>query len=186
MDEQQKHTENEVQQPIDNAVENAAEQELLEQNDKTANDEPSLEEKLTAINDKYLRLVAEFDNFRKRTARERLTLLLTANEEVIAGMLPVLDDFERALEAMQANTAHEISLKEGVQLIYEKLFAYLQGRGLQRIEAKGKELDTDFHEAIGKMPAPDKASKGKAIEVIQNGYTLNDKVIRFAKVMIGE
>ncbi len=181
MEEQQKHTTDDAQQPLGN---NASEQEFLEQNDKTANCESSLEEKLTEANDKYLRLVAEFDNFRKRTARERLTLLLTANEEVLSGLLPILDDFERALEAMQGAAFSEPSLIEGVKLIYEKLFAYLQGRGLKLIDARGKDLDTDFHEAVGKMPAPNQ--KGKVVEVVQNGYTLNDKVIRYAKVIVGE
>jgi molecular chaperone GrpE len=148
-------------------------------------EEPDMAEKLAEINDKYLRLVAEFDNFRKRTARERLDTLLIAGENVISGLLPVIDDFERAQEAMQL-TETDDSVKEGVRLIYEKLVAYLQSKGLQRIDAKGQDLDTDLHEAVGKMPAAGDEGRGKIGEVVQNGYTLNGKVIRYAKVIIGE
>ena len=192
MDKQKKYNENEEQQQVEENNTNpindnttAQEEELSTSSDKTANEEPSLEEKLTVANDKYLRLVAEFDNFRKRTARERLNMVLSASEDVISGLLPVLDDFERALEAMNSTDDND-SVKEGVKLIYEKMFAYLQGRGLQHIETKNKSLDTDFHEAIGKMPVKEKSQKGKIVNVVQNGYTLNGKVIRYAKVIVGE
>ncbi len=147
--------------------------------------EKILNEKLEIVNDKYIRLVAEFDNFRRRTAKERLDLVLTASEDTIKGILPVLDDFERALEMFrQADGDHSVAI-EGTELIYSKLFSYLSSKGLKVIEAKGLELDTDFHEAIAQMPAPDKKLKNKIIEVIQQGYTLNTKVIRFAKVVVG-
>jgi len=192
MDKQKKYNENEEQQQVEENNANpindnttAQEEELATSSDKTANEEPSLEEKLTVANDKYLRLVAEFDNFRKRTARERLNMVLSASEDVISGLLPVLDDFERALEAMNSTDGND-SVKEGIKLIYEKMFSYLQGRGLQHIETKNKSLDTDFHEAIGKMPVKEKSQKGKIVNVVQNGYTLNGKVIRYAKVIVGE
>lgn len=170
---------------IDPAGETAENPSCAEENPECAPAELSVAEKLAEINDKYLRLVAEFDNFRKRIAREKLDILLTAGENVISGLLPVVDDFERAQEAMPPDDADN-ALKAGVKLIYDKLIAYLQSQGLQRIEAKGLALDTDLHEAVGKMPADDKALRGKIIEVVQNGYSLNGKVIRFAKVIVGE
>jgi molecular chaperone GrpE len=148
---------------------------------ETAAEEWSVEEKLADANDKYLRLVAEFDNFRKRIARERLELLLTAGGEVIGGLLPVLDDMERALCVMQCDAE-----REGVKLIYDKLYGILQGKGLQRMEVLGAELDTDRHEAVAKTPAPTPEQKGKVIDEVQAGYMLNGKIIRYAKVVMGE
>lgn len=168
--------------PTSEAVENAS---CADENSENTQEEVSIAEKLAEINDKYLRLVAEFDNFRKRMAREKLDILLTAGENVISGLLPVVDDFERAQEAMQPTNADN-AVKEGVNLIYDKLIAYLQSQGLQRIEAKGLALDTDLHEAVGKMPVADGGLRGKIVEIIQNGYTLNGKVIRFAKVIVGD
>jgi molecular chaperone GrpE len=168
--------------PTGEAVENVS---CADENSENTPEEVSIAEKLAEINDKYLRLVAEFDNFRKRVAREKLDILLTAGENVISGLLPVVDDFERAQEAMQP-TDVDNAVKEGVKLIYDKLIAYLQAQGLQRIEAKGLALDTDLHEAVGKMPVNDDGLRGKIIEIVQNGYTLNGKVIRFAKVIVGD
>jgi molecular chaperone GrpE len=148
-------------------------------------EEMSPEEKLAAVTDKYIRLVAEFDNFRKRTAKERLELILTAGENVITGLLPILDDFERALNSMRADNIPE-SEQQGVQLIYDKLYGYLQSKGLQRVEAMGKALDTDRHEAIAKIPAPTPEQKGKIVDEVEPGYTLNGKIIRYAKVIMGE
>ncbi|MDR0667096.1 MAG: nucleotide exchange factor GrpE [Prevotellaceae bacterium] len=170
---------------IDSAGEAVENPSGTEATPECAPDELSVAEKLAETNDKYLRLVAEFDNFRKRIAREKLDILLTAGENVISGLLPVVDDFERAQEAMPSDDADN-ALTAGVKLIYDKLIAYLQSQGLQRIDAKGLALDTDLHEAVGKMPATDKALRGKIIEVVQNGYSLNGKVIRFAKVIVGE
>lgn len=144
-----------------------------------------LNEKFEALNDKYIRLVAEFDNYRRRTAKERLDLVLSASEDTIIGILPVLDDFERALELLRkAEGDHSVAI-EGTELIYNKLVSYLSTKGLKTIDAKGHELNTDFHEAIAQFPAPDKKSKNKIIDVAQKGYTLNSKVIRFAKVVVG-
>ncbi|HNW49270.1 MAG TPA: nucleotide exchange factor GrpE [Bacteroidales bacterium] len=152
---------------------------------KEENAEKIFNEKLAAVNDKYIRLVAEFDNYRRRTAKERLDLVLTASEETIKGILPVLDDFERALEMFRNAEGDNSVAIEGTELICNKLFSYLSSKGLKVIEAKGMELDTDFHEAIAQLPAPDKKLKNKIIEVVQQGYTLNSKVIRFAKVVVG-
>ncbi len=145
-----------------------------------------LKEQLDQTNDRLLRLHAEFDNYRKRTAKERLDLVLTASEDVIKGMLPVLDDCQRALRTLEKlENADPVSV-EGVNLIYSKLLTYLQGRGLKIIEDKGKSLDTDFHCAVAKTPVKEKKLKGKIVDVVMEGYTLNGKVIRFANVVVGE
>ena len=145
-----------------------------------------LKEQLDQTNDRLLRLHAEFDNYRKRTAKERLDLVLTASEDVIKCMLPVLDDCQRALRTLEKlENADPVSV-EGVNLIYSKLLTYLQGRGLKIIEAKGKPLDTDFHCAVAKTPVKEKKLKGKIVDVVMEGYTLNGKVIRFANVVVGE
>ncbi|MDR2801971.1 MAG: nucleotide exchange factor GrpE [Prevotellaceae bacterium] len=156
--------------------------ESLEKDAKTAAATPTIEEKLADAEDNYLRLAAEFDNYRKRMAKERLELLVTAASDVIAGLLTVLDDFERALDALQPVASPET---EGVKLIYGKLYAYLQSKGLQRIEALGAVMDTDLHEAIANVPAPTPEQKGKVIDEVQRGYTLNGKIIRYAKVVVG-
>lgn len=136
------------------------------------------------MNDKYLRLYSEFDNYRKRTSRERLEILKTASQDLVVDLLPVLDDFERATQAMNENNAQEDSVK-GVELIYNKFFGLLKQKGLQTMDAEGEKFDTDFHEAITQIPAPSKDMVGKVVDVIQKGYLLNGKIIRFAKVVIG-
>jgi len=141
-------------------------------------------DELSAANEKYLRLVAEFDNYRKRTSRERLDLIKTAGEDLIQGILPVLDDFNIAQETMACAT-DVLAVREGVDLIYRKLYHYLVSKGLQSIEALGLPLDTDKHEAVTQAPAADPTLKGKIIDVLQQGYTLNGKVIRYAKVVVG-
>lgn len=143
-----------------------------------------LEEKLSEMNDKYVRLAAEFDNFRRRSAKERLDLIGTANEEMILGLLPVLDDCERAIQVLNESKDSDAA-KEGTNLIYNKLSTYLKGCGLSVIDAKGKSLDTDYHEAVAQFPVESKKQKGKIIDVVQQGYTLKGKVIRFAKVVVG-
>lgn len=146
--------------------------------------EQELETKLAESNDKYLRLAAEFDNYRRRAAKERLELMGTASEDVIKGLLPVLDDCERALEVLKKSNDTEAA-KEGTGLIYNKLMTFLKSKGLESIQAKGKELDTDFHEAVAQFPVEEEARKGRIIDVVQQGYTLNGKVIRYAKVVVG-
>lgn len=153
--------------------------------------QPSVEEQLTVklaeANDKYIRLAAEFDNYRRRVAKEKLDLISTAGEDVIKGLLPVLDDCERALQVLNSSTDTEAAkaAKEGTELIYNKLMGYLKSKGLAPIEAVGKELDTDFHEAVAQFPVQEPEKKNKIFDVTQQGYTLNGKVIRFAKVVVG-
>ncbi|MCQ2138789.1 MAG: nucleotide exchange factor GrpE [Bacteroidales bacterium] len=131
----------------------------------------------------YLRLMAEFETFRRRNAEEKLNLVSSASAETIKGLLPVLDDCERAL-AILANSADEAA-KEGTELIYSKMMAYLKTKGLTVIEAKGAKFDVDFHEAVTQFPAPSEDLKGMVIDVVQTGYLLNGKVLRYAKVVVG-
>ena len=148
--------------------------------------EKALEEekaKLAELNDKHLRLQAEFDNFRKRTAKEKIDLTVTASESVIKDILPVLDDFERALQNMEKN-GNEADM-HGVKLIFNKLKDTLRKKGLEEIEAMDAEFNTDEHEALTMIPAPEEDKKGKVLDVIQKGYKLNGKVIRFARVVVG-
>ncbi|OQX79189.1 MAG: nucleotide exchange factor GrpE [Bacteroidetes bacterium 4484_249] len=146
--------------------------------------EKELQEKADELNDKYLRLYSEFDNYRKRTIKEKLDLNRTASEGVISELLPVLDDFERAIESTADSKDCE-AVKEGVKLIYNKFKAIMEKKGLKPILAIGEEFDTDFHEAITYIPAPSKDLKGKIVDEIEKGYLLSDKVIRFSKVVIG-
>ncbi|MDA3954161.1 MAG: nucleotide exchange factor GrpE [Bacteroidales bacterium] len=140
---------------------------------------------IVELNDKYLRLAAEFDNYRKRTLKERMDLMKSAGEDILINIIPVMDDFERGLGSI--DRAKEISaVKEGVQLIYNKFKDFLKQRGVKEIVAKEKDFDTDLHEAITKIPAPNKKLKGKVVDVVEKGYYLNEKVIRFSKVVIGE
>jgi molecular chaperone GrpE len=153
--------------------------------DKTTEIIEALENSLEQKNDQYLRLHAEFDNYRKRTLKEKMELTKSAGESLLVNILPVIDDFERAMKAME--TATEIApVKEGVDIIYKRFSNFIKMNGVKEIDANGKDFDTDLHEAITKIPAPTEEMKGKVVDVIQKGYTLNDKIIRFAKVVIGE
>ncbi|MGC6469994.1 MAG: nucleotide exchange factor GrpE [Flavobacteriales bacterium] len=146
---------------------------------KNTEAEVSIEEKLSELNDKHLRLFAEFENFKRRTAKERLELYKTAGEDILSSLLPIMDDFERSIKAQGQQE------DEGVSLIYNKLKNTLENKGLKSMEDPiGKELNTDFHEAITKVPSPSDELKGKIIDVIEKGYFLNDKVIRYAKVVV--
>lgn len=148
-------------------------------------EEKSYKEKYEEVNDKYLRLAAEYDNYRKRTLKERMDLTKTAGEDILVNILPVMDDFERALGSI--DQAKEIeAVKEGIHLIYTKFKEFLKQRGIKEIDAIEKEFDTDLHEAVTKIPAPDEKLKGKVVDVIEKGYYLHEKVIRFSKVVIGE
>jgi molecular chaperone GrpE len=146
--------------------------------------EEKLKEDLAQANDKYLRLYAEFDNFKRRTTKERVELLQTAGKEVIVSLLPVLDDFERATKAME--TATDVNaVKEGVSLVQSKLKNILTQKGLKEMDAKGTTFDADIHEAITNIPAPTDDLKGKVVDELEKGYYLNEKVVRFAKVVVG-
>lgn len=134
--------------------------------------------------DKYLRLFAEFDNFRRRTSKERLELVQTAGKDVITSLLTVLDDSDRAEKQMQ-QTDNVEQIREGVQLVFQKLRNILSARGLKEMNSKGEEFDVEKHEAITEVPVPDENMKGKVVDEIEKGYYLNDKIIRFAKVVVG-
>lgn len=142
-----------------------------------------LNDKLSKEHDDYVRLMAEFETFRRRSAEEKLNLVGSAAADTIKGLLPVLDDCERAMTMLAASS--DDAAKEGTSLIYNKLMDYLKTRGLAVIPAKGETFDTDFHEAVTQFPAPSDELKGKVIDVVQTGYTLNGKVIRYAKVVVG-
>ena len=144
-----------------------------------------LKQKFDELNDKYLRLMAEFDNYRKRTLKEKMDLTKYAEEDVLKGILKVVDDMERAINNL--DTASDMNaVKEGVELIYKKFKSFLETRGLKEVEAMHQELDTDKHEAVAKFAAPSEDLKGKIIDVVEKGYYLHDKIIRYAKVVIGE
>lgn len=144
-----------------------------------------LENQLAELKDQYLRKVAEFDNYRKRTLKEKTELVLNGGEKVITSILPILDDFERAEDNISKATDLD-ALKEGVELIFQKLLKVLEAQGLKKIETHETDFNTDFHEAIAMVPAANEEQKGKVVDCVQTGYTLNDKVIRHAKVAIGQ
>jgi molecular chaperone GrpE len=147
--------------------------------------EEKLEQDLAAEKDKHLRLFAEFENYKKRTMKERIDLFKTANQEVLQAMLPVLDDFDRAM--IQISKSEDEVLLKGVELIHEKLKSTLVSKGLEEVEIKqGDDFNADFAEAITQIPAPTDALKGKIVDVIEKGYKLGDKIIRFPKVIIGQ
>jgi len=141
--------------------------------------------KCVELNDKNLRLMAEFDNYRKRTLKERMDLLKTAGEKVLVDLLPLVDDFERGLKIMETSGDVQ-AVKDGVDLIYSKFIAFLLQNGVKAIPTENQTFDTQFHEAITTFPAPSEELKGKIIDCVAKGYTLNDKVIRFSKVVVGE
>lgn len=144
-----------------------------------------LQQEASEWKDKYLRLVAEFDNFRKRNARERLDLVQTAGKDVIVSLLDVLDDSERAQKQLETSNDAE-AIKTGVALVFNKLKNTLQAKGLKPMNSTGQDFDPDLHEAITEIPAPSPALKGKVVDEVQKGYYLNDKIIRFAKVVVGK
>jgi molecular chaperone GrpE len=145
-----------------------------------------LKTQLTDLNDKYLRLFSEFDNYRKRTSKERLELSDTIAGNVVADLLPVIDDFDRAYKAMEAKNEEQASMIEGFTLISNKLKNILTKRGLEPMKSVGETFDTDFHEALTNIPAPSEDLKGKVVDEIEKGYTFKGKVIRFAKVVVGQ
>lgn len=196
MDPKEKENINEEELMSEATQDEAAENEEIQEEDVQDSAAPTEEEKLAQEleeankvieeqKDKYLRLSAEFDNYRKRTMKEKAELILNGAEKTISSILPIVDDFERALKNME--TATDVAaVKEGVELIYNKFMSVLGQDGVKVIETKEKPLDTDFHEAIAVIPTPDKSLKGKILDCVQTGYTLNDKVIRHAKVVVGE
>ena len=173
-------------QPVEN-MENDNEEgdEEMKKQKNNADENARLASELSEMKDKYLRLYAEFDNYRKRTLREREELIKTAAESAIKSMLSTLDDFERAIKAAKSSS-EDNSLLEGIQLIYDKMFKTLEQQGLKVMESDGEEFNPDLHEALTKVPVPSEDLKGKVIETIEKGYYLRDKIIRYAKVVVGQ
>lgn len=171
--------------------ENAGEENVEPENTELTNEErvqkelDEANEKIAMLEDRYLRQIAEFDNYRKRTMKEKAELIKNGGERTIEAILPVLDDFERALNNM-AKDENAAEAMKGVELIYNKFIGILKQNGLQKIETEGADFDTDYHEAIAMVPAFEESQKGKVLDCIQSGYMLNDKVIRHAKVAVGE
>lgn len=168
-----------------NADENAAGTTHLNEPMESESELEKLQTELKDQKDKYLRLYAEFDNFRRRTAKENIELRQTAGKEIVTSLLDVLDDCDRAEKQMQ-QTNDPVQLKEGVQLVFNKLRKTLQAKGLKQMESVNTPFDVEKHEAITEIPAPSENLKGKVIDEVQKGYYLNDKIIRFAKVVVGK
>ena len=157
--------------------------EQTKKTDKTS--ETVVAEKIAEFQNKYLRLSADFDNYRKRTLKEKIDLIKSANADILLNLLPVMDDFDRALKSME-DTEGCKEIKDGIDLIYNKFSEFLKSSGVKEIDAMHKKFDTDIHEAVTKIPAPVKKLKGKVVDVIQKGYYLNEKIIRYPKVVIGD
>lgn len=166
-------------------TEEKADKKKKSKKDKKEDKIQELGEQLDALKDKHLRLQAEFDNFRRRTAKEKADLILSGGESVLVNILPIVDDFERALDSLK-EVSDEDAGKQGTVLIYNKLQEFLKQNKVKEIEALNQDFDVDLHEALTKIPAPSEELKGKVVDVITKGYCLNEKVIRFAKVVIGE
>ena len=192
-DQELKETENVVNNNNDTSQQASANDDTKEMETGVVDDNAETEtDKLAAalaeidsLKDKYLRQVAEFDNYRKRTLKEKTELILNGGEKVLSALLPVLDDLDRAMQNIEKSTDVE-TLKEGVSLIMDKLTKTLQGQGLQKMDAIGKMFDTDFHEAVALIPSTEEAQKNHVIDCVQPGYMLNEKVIRHAKVVVGQ
>lgn len=167
---------------VQNTAEEGAEVNAALEEAKDAAELKKAQDELADSKDKYLRLYSEFENFRRRTAKEKLELIQYANEKLVISFLPVVDDFERAEKAFKDSGSKEM---EGFLLIYNKFKKILDAADVKIMDAKGKAFDPDLHEAISQVPAPNESLKGKVMEIVENGYFLNDKVIRFAKVVVG-
>ena len=165
------------------STEDSKNEETTEEESEPVNE---FEAKFTEVNDKYLRLYSEFENFRRRTAKEKLDLIMNASEGMMSALLPILDDLERAVKSNEESTDIE-AVKEGINLVSQKLNGILTAKGLKPMEVEaGADFDLDLHEAITKIPAPSKKLKGKVVDAVEKGYFLNEKVIRYTKVVIGE
>jgi len=160
----------------------ATTEEVEEEKEDTVED---LGKKIIEINDRYLRLSAEFDNYRKRTLKEKMELTKSGGEKILINLLPIIDNLERALQSIDTTDDKE-AIKEGVNLIHARFIEFIGQNGVKEIEAINKDFDTDVHEAITKIPAPSKKMKGKIVDCVEKGYFLNEKVIRFSKVVVGE
>ncbi len=154
-------------------------------NEQATDEINELKEQLASLQDKYLRQIAEFDNYRKRILKEKSELILNGGEKVISSLLPVLDDFERALINIKKG-GDETTLLQGTELIYQKLLSTLESQGLSKIKTEKEDFNTDFHEAVAMVPVDEESMKGKVVDCVQTGYTLNNKVIRHSKVAVGQ
>lgn len=154
-------------------------------NEQATDEINELKEQLASLQDKYIRQIAEFDNYRKRILKEKSELILNGGEKVISSLLPVLDDFERALINIKKG-GDETILLQGTELIYQKLLSTLESQGLSKIKTEKEDFNTDFHEAVAMVPVDDESMKGKVVDCVQTGYTLNNKVIRHSKVAVGQ
>lgn len=163
----------------------ANEVEIDATNEQATDEINELKEQLASLQDKYLRQIAEFDNYRKRILKEKSELILNGGEKVISSLLPVLDDFERALINIKKG-GDETTLLQGTELIYQKLLSTLESQGLSKIKTEKEDFNTDFHEAVAMVPVDDESMKGKVVDCVQTGYTLNNKVIRHSKVAVGQ
>lgn len=186
VEENKETIENSVEEQVLDSEASVSDSEATDNGSAPEEDELSAAKKeLEESKDKYLRLYSEFENFRRRTAKERLELIKTAGEDVLGSLIPVVDDFERAKKSIDGLEV-EASVKEGVDLIYNKLLKVLDQKGLKAMEVeKGHDFNPELHEAVTQFPAPDESLKGKVIDVLEKGYVLGDKVIRFAKVVTG-
>jgi molecular chaperone GrpE len=172
---------------IANETENNQEEIQFEEQEQGKEQVDNSQQAYKELNDKYLRLSAEFDNFRRRSLKEKMELIKTAGEDILISILPVVDNFERALNALEEiKTDENAAIREGIQLIYNNFKEFLSQRGVKELESLGKNFDTDHHEAISKIPAPQEDMKGKVIAVVEKGYIMHEKIIRFAKVVVGE
>jgi grpE len=179
----QEHLDAEDATNLQNEAANAAEENSSA--DNVADEQDGLQKKYDELNDSHLRLMAEYDNYRKRTLREKSELIKNGGESALTHLLPIIDDFERALQNIRKTEDIE-AINEGIELIYNKFMGYLSQQGVKPIETVGKPFDTEEAEAVAIIPAPEPDMKGKVLDCVQTGYTLNDKVIRHAKVVVGE
>lgn len=181
---QEQEKQNEVQEnPLAEEIKRSSAAEASEQ--KPLDEDPigKLEKEISDLKDNHLRLYAEFENYKRRSIKERTELIKTAGADIIESLLPAVDDFERALKAMDVNT--DPAIREGIVLIHQKLLGTLEQKGLKAMDSIGKEFDVELHEAITKIPVEDPVMKGKNVDEVEKGYWLNDKVIRYAKVVVG-
>lgn len=185
MSEEKELNNQEADPSVDGATEVTVDHQAQETVETEAPIEPTFEDKYNELNDKYLRIHAEFDNYRKRTNKEKLDIIGSANASLLKDLLPVMDDFERAM-ANNQNVQDAESIKEGMTLIYHKFKSTLDQKGLKQMNVEGEVFNADIHEAIANIPAPSKKLKGKIVEAVEKGYYLNDKVIRYAKVVVGQ
>jgi len=178
-------SEEKINEELNQETNTDAQENTTQENTGEATAELTAEERYAELNDRFLRLYSEFDNYRKRTNKEKVDLIGSANAGILKDLIPVMDDFERAI-ANNENAEEIAVLKEGFQLIYNKLKTTLESKGLKSMASKGETFDSELHEAIANIPAPEDKLKGKVIDDVEKGYYLNDKVIRYAKVVVGQ